>query len=338
MRKHHNRHFILVSASLCLCLYLVSTVSAMQIGGFDIDVANGENSSWQWQEEEQWNQSSWESNWESNWGNTWENTWQNDDNDTSEIPAQNSQMQNNQAQNDQGQDNGYQYNTDMGNKAQDHTQWWEDNTQQNYSHDDFSQNNQYQTDDNIQTTSRAENEATVEIPERISTTSDPMPASTMTSTPKPTQTPKPTKTPRQTKTPKPTRPPTPETVKKKNKKKQNKINKTEKNNKNTDNSGESQGGENQPDIVKYIHAKDESVEFQCTQNPDNFHIPQIQIISKGSVQVLSFRLNGIECPWHWKEDRVVSDIAVNHNVGKIELLVISQGGKLIKMDPWIFSS
>ena len=60
----------MVSASLCF--YLTSSISAMQMGGFDIDVGNGENSSWQWQEEQQWNQSSWE--------NTWENSWQTGDN------------------------------------------------------------------------------------------------------------------------------------------------------------------------------------------------------------------------------------------------------------------
>ena len=51
MKKNHNRLLIMVSATLCL--YLTSSISAMQMGGFDIDVGNGENSSWQWQEEQQ---------------------------------------------------------------------------------------------------------------------------------------------------------------------------------------------------------------------------------------------------------------------------------------------
>lgn len=79
----------------------------MQMGGFDIDVGNGENSSWQWQEEQQWNQSSWE--------NTWENSWQTGDN-TSETPAQNNQTK----------DNEYPYNSDIGNGTQDNTQQWND--------------------------------------------------------------------------------------------------------------------------------------------------------------------------------------------------------------------
>lgn len=105
MKKNHNRLLIMVSATLCL--YLTSSISAMQMGGFDIDVGNGENSSWQWQEEQQWNQSSWE--------NTWENSWQTGDN-TSETPAQN----------DQTQDNEYPYNSDTGNRTQDNTQQWND--------------------------------------------------------------------------------------------------------------------------------------------------------------------------------------------------------------------
>lgn len=92
------------------------------------------------------------------------------------------------------------------------------------------------------------------------------------------------------------------------------------------------------DAVKYAHTKDEPVKFQCTQNSDDSHIPQIQIISKGSVQILSFRINETECPWHWEEDRIIPDAAINDDTNKIELLVISQGGKLIEMTPWSFSS
>ena len=91
-------------------------------------------------------------------------------------------------------------------------------------------------------------------------------------------------------------------------------------------------------FMKYAHAKDEPVTFQCTQNPDNSHIPQIQILSQGSVQILSVCLNGTECPWHWEEDKVVSDTEADGDQNKIELLAVSQGGKLIKMDPWIFSA
>ena len=123
---------------------------------------------------------------------------------------------------------------------------------------------------------------------------------------------------------------------KKNKKKQNKAKKIE--NKSTDNSKELQNTDAQLDTVKYAHAKDEPVTFQCTQNPDNPHIPQIQILSQGSVQILSVCLNGTECPWHWEEDKVVSDTEADGDQNKIELLAVSQGGKLIKMDPWIFSA
>ena len=164
----------------------------------------------------------------------------------------------------------------------------------------------------------------VKTPEETSPTSTPMP------------TPQPTKNPKSTKTPKPTQTPTPKPSQKKNKKKQNKAKKIE--NKSTDNSKELQNTDAQLDTVKYAHAKDEPVTFQCTQNPDNPHIPQIQILSQGSVQILSVCLNGTECPWHWEEDKVVSDTEADGDQNKIELLAVSQGGKLIKMDPWIFSA
>ena len=125
--------------------------------------------------------------------------------------------------------------------------------------------------------------------------------------------------------------------KKKNKKKQNKAKKTEKENKNTGNSKVFQNKENQGDTVEYTHVKDEAVKFHCTQNTDSFHTPRIQIISRGSVQILSFRLNKTECPWHWEGDWIIPDTE-DENVKEIELLVISQGGKLIKMNPRIFSS
>ena len=100
-----------------------------------------------------------------------------------------------------------------------------------------------------------------------------------------------------------------------------------------------QNKEDQGNTAEYTHVKDESVKFYCTQNTDSSHTPQIQIISKGSVQILSFRINGTECPWHWEGDWIIPDTEdENVKVKEIELLVISQGGKLIKMNPRIFSS
>ena len=170
-----------------------------------------------------------------------------------------------------------------------------------------------------------DNESAVKIPENPAPTSIPAP------TPKSTKNPKPTKTPKSTQTP------TPKPSKKKNKKKQNKAKKTEKENKNTGNSKVFQNKEKQGDTVEYTRVKDEAVKFYCTQNTDSSHTPQIQIIAQGSVQILSFRLNKTECPWHWEGDRIIPETE-DKNVKEIELLVISQGGKLIKMDPWIFSA
>ena len=105
----------------------------------------------------------------------------------------------------------------------------------------------------------------------------------------------------------------------------------------TDNSKMLQNKEDQGNTAEYTHVKDESVKFYCTQNTDSSHTPQIQIISQGSVQILSFRLNKTECLWHWEGDKIIPETE-DKNVKEIELLVISQGGKLIKMDPWIFSA
>lgn len=282
----------------------------MQMGGFDIDVGNGENSSWQWHEQQQWNQSSWE--------NTWENNRQTGDN-TSETPVQN----------DQAQDNGYQYDSDIGNGTQDNIQQWDgvqqDNTDWNEGSQWSNDSNQSQADNNMQTTSRTDNESDVKMPENLLPTSTPVP------TPKPTKNPKPTKTPKSTQTR------TPKSLKKKNKKKQNKAKKTEKENTKTDNSKVLQNREDQGNTAEYTHVKDKAVKFYCTQNTDSSHTPQIQIISQGSVQILSFRLDGTECPWHWEGDRIIPETE-DENVKEIDVLVISQGGKLIKMDPWIFSS
>ena len=99
--------------------------------------------------------------------------------------------------------------------------------------------------------------------------------------------------------------------------------KTEKENKNTGNSKVFQNKENQRNTVEYTHVKDEAVKFHCTQNTDSFHTPRIQIISRGSVQILSFRLNKTECPWHWEGDWIIPDTE-DENVKEIELLVISQ--------------
>ena len=222
--------------------------------------------------------------------------------------------------NDSQWDNNFQDNNVQNNNAQNN------NVQSNNARNNNSAwNNQSQTDNNMQTTSRTDNESAVKMPE------NPIPTSTPVPTPKPTKHPKPTKTPKSTQTP------TPKSSKKKNKKKQNKAKKTEKDNTNTDNSKVLQNKEDQGDTAEYTHVKDESVKFYCTQNTDSSHTPQIQIISQGSVQILSFRINGTECPWHWEGDRIIPEID-DKNVKEIEVLVISQGGKLIKMDPWIFSA
>ena len=75
---------------------------------------------------------------------------------------------------------------------------------------------------------------------------------------------------------------------------------------------------------------------------------RIQIRTKGSVQILSLRLNGTETPWHWEKNEIVLDreIADTENTENIkntkntkntvELLLLTSSGKPVKMDLWSF--
>lgn len=71
-------------------------------------------------------------------------------------------------------------------------------------------------------------------------------------------------------------------------------------------------------------------------------VPVIHVTAKCSLQVLSLRLNGVECPWHWEEDSIYLEKSFEKCdetcENKVELLMIVQGNKLVKMTPWIFSS
>ena len=256
-----------------------------------------------------------------------ENNWQTGDN-ISETPVENDQVQN----------NGYQYDSDTGNGIQDNIQQWNGVQQNNNDQNNNVQNNnawnnnpawnnQSQTGNNMQTTSRADNESAVKMPENLLPTSTPVP------TPKPTE-----KIRSQRKN-------DPDQLRhqrlsyrKKGKIRRNKIKqrKQQKENTNTDNSKVLQNKKDQGDIAEYMHVKDESVRFYCTQNTDSSHTPQIQIISQGSVQILSFRLNKTECPWHWEGDRIIPETEDekckrNRCVGYFSRWKTDQ-----KMDPWSF--
>lgn len=76
--------------------------------------------------------------------------------------------------------------------------------------------------------------------------------------------------------------------------------------------------------------KDEEVEFLCTLAEASGY-PEITVRSEGSVQILSFRINGTEVPWHWENDRMILETeredAENWKENpEIEILFLPQGG------------
>lgn len=81
--------------------------------------------------------------------------------------------------------------------------------------------------------------------------------------------------------------------------------------------------------------KEESVEFRrCF--PEGSACPEITVRSKGSVQILSFRINGREVAWHWRKNVIVPevefDVGENQEANpKIEIMFLSQG---ISLSRW----
>lgn len=65
-------------------------------------------------------------------------------------------------------------------------------------------------------------------------------------------------------------------------------------------------------------------------------VPEIEVVSKGALSILSFRLNGKECPWHWEENRIVAERKPENEENKIELTAVLDGKDVIEMTPWIF--
>lgn len=412
MKKNHRR--LWAGVLVCLCLGITIRASAMQMGGFDINIETGENYYWQWQEEQQWN------------GNNQENTWEN----SSQEPEQPKDFQGNWQNNlpdhsgvsDQITENGYPngtYDTSGGNREENgYSQWSSDvqwnsgdiqqnnETQQN---NDHQWNNNYQwgtgyqwgkadSSGNLGNPFMNENVAGGQAENRQEESQQ-----ALSRTPERTQSPEAVNTPKSTTVPESSdvRKKTDSEAEKKNqgaknedKKNKDKRNKKQKNKeekkkekgdqknqekknrnkennqtkskeknsrnrtlnktgegdrtgktdksetKNSDNANSDRAGE-QKNFAKYVHVKDESVEFQYQNGNEKSQTPRIRIISEGSVQILSLRVNGAECSWHWKGDWVVPDEesrAVKNEKGRknnysgntLELLAVSQGGKLIK--------
>lgn len=252
-----------------------SNILGMQMGGFDIEVGNGENYEWHWEEEQQW---SWEQR---------------------EFPVDGNVESESQREEIQPSDdlewNGQQPSEYLPEETQTESQIWitvpeSDTASVPTSEPVF--------EPDLDSISGSMPESTSESMLEFFLTPTPSlaPTSTPTPTPSPTLTPLPTKKPKSTK------------------KKRN--------------------------VVK--SEKDNTIDLKVDFRTEISDVPVIHVTAKCSLQVLSLRLNGVECPWHWEKDSIYLEKSLEKSnetcENKVELLVIVPGNKLVKMTPWVFSS
>lgn len=83
-------------------------------------------------------------------------------------------------------------------------------------------------------------------------------------------------------------------------------------------------------------AKNYKVDFHHKKNIAEGEILQIEIRSECVLSVLSLRLNGKECPWHWEGNRIVLESKIKKGNNKIELLAALDGAYVTEMPAWIF--
>lgn len=74
--------------------------------------------------------------------------------------------------------------------------------------------------------------------------------------------------------------------------------------------------------------KEESAEFRYHFS-ENTGEGAVTVLSKGSVQVLSLRVNGKETFWHWENGEIILDSKQISENPKIELLALSQGSRRV---------
>lgn len=272
MKKSKKNNPKLLVVCFCICAGFLakhSDILGMQMGGFDIEVGNGENYEWYWEEEQQW---SWEQQ---------------------ESPIDGNAEREEIQSSDDFKWNGQQPFEYLPEETQTEPQIW-------------------MTFPELDVVSAPISDPIFE-PD-LDSTSEPMPGSTAGSRPELSLTPTPTLAPSCTSTPSPSPTLTPTslpTKKPKPAKKDANVARSEKDN-----------------------MIDSKVDFY-TEIRD---VPVIHVTAKCSLQVLSLRLNGVECPWHWEEDSIYLEKGGQMCENKVELLVIVQGNKLVKMTPWVFSS
>lgn len=233
---------------------------------------------------------------------------------SSDINAQNENSPNIDAQN-QASANPNKSNTDIYENSQNIQQSTDKNTGQNTGQN-ISRNTERKTDAIIQSENKKENDASTETTPGADLITSP-PAAERTETEKANE--------------------------KTNEKINQKTNKTTDTEKKTKNNTEKNTNLKDSD---YAEEEDFRKEYPVYISHEKKLQPgetaRIQIRTKGSVQILSLRLNGTETPWHWEKNEIVLDreIADTENTENIkntvELLLLTSSGKPVKMDPWSF--
>lgn len=280
MKKSKKNNPKLLMVCFCICAGILakhSDILGMQMGGFDIEVGNGENYEWYWEEEQQW---------------SWEQQESPIDGNVEKEP----QREEIQSSGDL-EWNGQQPSEYLPEETQTEPQIWMRLPESDVVSAPISEP-VFEPD--LDSTSQPMHGSTAESMPEFSPTPTPIPAPSFTPTPSPSPTLTPTALP---------------TKKPKSAKKDENVARSEKDN-----------------------TIDSKVDFR-TEIRD---VPVIHVTAKCSLQVLSLRLNGVECPWHWEEDSIYLEKSLEKSgqmcENKVELLVIAQGNKLVKMTPWVFSS
>lgn len=70
---------------------------------------------------------------------------------------------------------------------------------------------------------------------------------------------------------------------------------------------------------------------------DQGEFPRISMVSSAKIEILSFRMDGMEIPWQWKGNVLEGRRVVQKENRTIELLLLLDGKWVIRMEPWNFT-
>lgn len=71
------------------------------------------------------------------------------------------------------------------------------------------------------------------------------------------------------------------------------------------------------------------VRFLTEKEPDAGDRVEIKVESEEAVQILSIRLNGKECSWHWEGDILAVEADRRAEGNRLELLAVTEDGSLV---------